>query len=239
MIYAGILAAGLGTRMHRQDMPKPFLPLGEKPIAIHTLEQFFVNPRIDKVIVVVSESWKQFAEDSIARYDAMGTDTIVIAGGENKTLSVKGIVDYIAATWGVSGEDILLTHDAIRPFVTQRMIDGNIETAAKYGAASTVMTTNDTIVASNDSATLSEVPPKQRMFAEQTPQTYKLKTLNAVFKEAEARGVSLGAETELARLYIQQGHTMRFVAGEYSNLKIVNPYDLEVANALLKERGGA
>jgi 2-C-methyl-D-erythritol 4-phosphate cytidylyltransferase len=239
MIYAGILAAGPGTRMHRQDTPKPFLPLGEKPIAIHTLEQFFANPRVEKAIVVVSESWKQFAEDSIARYDAMGTDTAVIAGGENKTLSVKMIVDYIAATRGVFDDDILLTHDAIRPFVTQRMIDENIETASKYGAASTVMTTNDTIVVSNDGSALSEVPPKQRMFAEQTPQTYKLKTLIAVFKEAEARGVMLGEETELARLCIRQGHTMRLVAGEYSNMKIVNPYDLEVANALLKERGGS
>jgi 2-C-methyl-D-erythritol 4-phosphate cytidylyltransferase len=236
MIFAGILAAGVGVRMHRQDMPKPFLPLGEKPIIIHTLEQFCLNPRVDEILVVTHESWRLFAEDAIAKYDPMGTRITVIAGGENKTVSTQMIVNHIAGSRDIQDDDILLAHDAVRPFVTQRMIDENIDMAAKHGAAITVMTTNDTIVVSGDGATLSEVPPKQRMFAEQTPLAFNLRSLHSFFADAVGQGIPLTAETELVRLYMQQGGAIRLVQGEYSNMKIINPYDLEVANALLKER---
>ena len=236
MIYAGILAAGIGARMHRQDMPKPFLPLGGKPIIIHTLEQFYINPRIDRLIIVAPDTWKLYAEDLIHKYGTMRKEVYVITGGENKTVSIQMIVKYIASSWGIHDGDLILTHDAVRPFVTQRMIDENIDTAEKYGAANTVMTTNDTIIVTQDGATLSEIPPKHIMLAAQTPQTYNLITLAEVFEKAAQEGIPLTLETELSRFYAQQGHTVRLIMGEYSNMKIINPYDLEVANALLKER---
>lgn len=236
MIYAGILAAGVGERMHRQDLPKQFLHLGSKPILIHTLEQFYINEQISKVIVVAPDEWKQYAEDLIRQFETMNTDVNVISGGENKTISVKMIVDYIERSFGVFENDILITHDAVRPFITQQMIDNNIETAEKYGAANTVVTTNDTIVVSNDGENLSEVPSKNRMFAEQTPLTFNLNLLLEMYDKARKCGVILEDETELARLYITQGYAMRFVSGEYSNMKIINPYDLEIAEALLRER---
>ncbi|BCK01217.1 D-ribitol-5-phosphate cytidylyltransferase [Anaerocolumna chitinilytica] len=236
MIYAGILAAGVGARMHRQDLPKQFLNLGSKPIIIQTLEQFYINAKVGKVIVVAPEDWTQYAEDLINQYDNMGTEISVIVGGINKTISVKAVVEYITQNYGINDDDILITHDAVRPFITQRMIDDNIETAKKYGAASTVVATNDTIVVSNDGKTLSEVPLKAKMLAEQTPSTFNLKMLSEMFHKVVDNRASIESETELARLYISQGYSMRLVDGEYSNMKIINPYDLEVAEALLRER---
>ncbi|WP_312447542.1 IspD/TarI family cytidylyltransferase [Lacrimispora sp.] len=236
MIYAGIMAAGFGVRMHRQDLPKPFLSLGSRPIIIHTLEQFLINPRVDSIIVVVAETWKTYADDLIRKYNAMGKEIVVISGGESKTESVSLVARYVTEKFGTGDDDILITHDAIRPFVTQRMIDDNIDTAQEYGAASTVMTTNDTIVVSTDGRRLSEIPKKFMMLAEQTPQTFNLKTLKAVFEKAEGEGVRLKDETELARLFLRFGGEIHLVRGEYSNTKIINPYDLEVSNALLRER---
>lgn len=236
MIYAGIMAAGFGVRMHRQDIPKPFLSLGGRPIIIHTLEQFFINPRVDSVIVVVAETWKTYADDLIRKYNTMGKEVTVISGGESKTESVSLVTKYITKKFSMRDEDILITHDAIRPFVTQRMIDENIDVALQYGAASTVMTTNDTIVMSADGKRLSEIPAKFMMLAEQTPQTFNLKAVKIVFDKAEAEGVKLGSETELARLFLRFGGEIYLVRGEYSNTKIINPYDLEISNALLRER---
>ena len=236
MVYAGILAAGMGVRMNRQDLPKPFLQLGKKPIIIHTLEQFFISPQVEKIIVVVHEYWKRYTEDLITKYDAMGKDVVVIAGGANKTASIKMIVEHIGETWRIRDADILLAHDAVRPFITQRMIDENIDTAKRIGAANTVITTNDTIIVTLDGQTLAEIPPKPAMFAQQTPITFKLNLLTEVFKKSAEQGGKLEAETEIARLFVQQGYEMQLVTGEYSNMKIINPYDLEVAEALLKER---
>ena len=236
MVYTGVLAAGIGLRMNRQDMPKPFLPLGKKPIIIHTLEQFFISPNVEKIIVVVHEYWKRYAEDLISKHDTMGKDVVVIAGGANKTASIKMIVEHIDTSRGIDENDILLAHDAVRPFITQRMIDENIETAKKVGAANTVMPTNDTIVVTQDGRTLAEVPPKTAMLAQQTPITFNLKLLNAVFQKTLEQGLALESETEIARIFVQQGYEMQLVHGEYSNMKIINPYDLEVAEALLQER---
>jgi 2-C-methyl-D-erythritol 4-phosphate cytidylyltransferase len=236
MIYAGILAAGLGVRMHRRDLPKQFLPLGEKPIIVHTLEQFFAHPRVGRVIIVAPSTWKVYTEDLMAGYDSMGKEVFVIEGGANKTESIGIAAEYIDGRWGIQGGDILIAHDAIRPFITQRIIDDNLDAAAACGAANTVMRTNDTILVSEDGLSLKDVPDHNRMYAEQTPQTYALPALREALAEASARGMSLRDESELPRLYVRSGRAMRLVRGEYSNMKIINPYDLEVANALLKER---
>jgi len=166
----------------------------------------------------------------------LGKETTVIAGGDSKTESVELATKYIAKSIGAYDDDILITHDAIRPFVTQRIIDDNIETVRAYGAASTVMTTNDTIIVSTDGVNMSEVPRKYQMFAEQTPQTYRLTELLAVFTLATNENTVFSDETALARLFLRYGGEMRLVKGEYSNMKIINPYDLDVANALLVER---
>ncbi len=237
MVYAGIMAAGLGVRMQRQDIPKQFLLLGEKPIIVHTLEQFYIHPRIDKIIVVVPETWKRYTEDLTAKYDRMGKDVLMISGGRNKAESIHMAAQYIENAWGIDEGDILLAHDAIRPFVTQRIIDDNIDFALAHGAANTAMITNDTVIISEDGLVLLDIPDKSVMYAEQTPQTYMLTNLMDAIEAAVRNGVELHEETELSRLYIRHGHEMHLVRGEYFNMKIINPYDLEVANALLKERG--
>jgi len=236
MIYAGILAAGLGVRMHRQDMPKQFLPLGEKPIIVHTLEQFFINPQVGRIVIVAPDRWILYTEDLLARYDTMGKECFVITGGENKAESIDAVARYINETWGVANDDVLIAHDAIRPFVTQRIINDNIDAARRCGAANTAIMTNDAVLVSKDGHLLDEVPPHEIMYAEQTPQTYMLSKLKAALDHAVSNGVKLREENELPRLYIKAGHEMCLVRGEYSNMKIINPYDLEVANALLKER---
>lgn len=236
MVYAGILAAGIGTRMHRQDMPKQYLPLGEKPIIINTLEQFYVNSEIERIIVVVPEEWKLFTEDLLSQYDTMGTEVFVVTGGENKTESVKKVVEYIKENFETDSNDILITHDAVRPFVTGRIIKENIETAKNYGIAGTVMVTNDTIVVSENRKTISNIPQKQTVFAEQTPLTFKFGIIDEIFCEADNKKIVIESETELARLCIKLGKEIHLVNGENQNMKIITPYDLEVANALLREK---
>lgn len=236
MIYAGILAAGQGVRMHRQDMPKQFLQLGEKPIIIHTLEQFFMNSGIGRIVIVAPDEWKVYTEDLLARYKLTGKELTVISGGVNKTESIGFVVRHIENTSGIKDGDILIAHDAIRPFITQRLIDDHISSAQVFGAANTAIVTNDAILVSRGRNILDEVPPHEHMYAQQTPQSYSLIKLKNTLEKAEASGVSLARENELPRLWLNAGHKMCLIRGEYFNMKIINPYDLEVANALIKER---
>lgn len=235
MIYAAILAAGLGQRMHRQDMPKQFLSLGDKPILIHTVEQFLINERIDKLIVAAPSDWMRYTEDLLAKYNFTEKEIVVMLGGANKTESIKKVTDWIAENYTIQDNDILVIHDAIRPFVTQRIINDNIDLAKQYGAANTSIETIDALLTSQNGKVIDEVLFHEVIYAEQTPQTYNLKTLIDVFNHAAATAIDLLTVSELPRLYISCGNTMHMVRGEYSNSKIVHPYDLRVANALLKE----
>ena len=236
MVYAGILAAGMGTRMHRQDLPKQFLPLGEKPLIINTLEQFCINPQVGRIILVVPEEWKLFTEDMLRQYDNMGAEIHIITGGVNKTLSIDKIVQFIRKNWGIDDEDILIAHDGVRPFVTQKIIDDNIASASECGLSVTAAITNDTILVSEDGIEVSDIPRKTKMLAEQTPLTFKLDILTNIFEEAGKNEIPLENETEVVRLCLKLEHTMRIVYSDSSNMKIITPYDLKIANALLVEK---
>ena len=148
MNFGGILAGGKGTRMGKTDLPKQFLMLGEKPIIIHTIEQFLISPAIDEIVVGVPENWIDYTKDIIEKY--CKDDRIhVIEGGKNRNGTIMNICKYICENFK-DKDNIIVTHDAVRPFVTQRIIKENVEICKKIGAADTVISASDTIVESKD-----------------------------------------------------------------------------------------
>lgn len=231
MIYASILAAGT-LRNNKSKLPQPYNLLGEKPLLIHTLEQFCISPKIDKIIVVANRDWIVYTQELIKKHILFPKEIHIIPGGENKNQSISMAVRYIEEQWGIEEEDILLNHDAIRPFVSQRIIDDNIVAGKMYGVANTVMPTVDTIVMSDNGVTAAGIPPKGKMYAEQTPQTFCLKkyldSYNGVRKE------DFEKEEDAVRFLLNQGHIVHLVFGEYSNIKIITDFDTEVANAFLR-----
>lgn len=231
MIYASILAAGT-LRNKKSKLPQPYNLLGEKPILIHTLEQFCISPKIDKIIVVANRDWIVYTQELIKKYILFPKEIHIIPGGENKNLSISMAARYIEEKWGVHEEDIFLNHDAIRPFVSQRIIEDNIIAGKTYGVANTVMPTVDTIVMSDSGVTAASIPPKSKMYSEQTPQTFRLKkyldSYYGIRKEDSEK------EEDAVRFMLNQGHTVHLVSGEYSNIKIITDFDTEVANAFLR-----
>ncbi len=232
MIYASILAAGAFEKNDKRRLPQPYNLLGGKPILIHTLEQFAISPKIDKIIIVANRDWVVYTQELVRKSIMFPKEIYVISGGDNKNLSISLAAKYIEEKWGVNDDDILLNHDAIRPFVSQRIIDDNIEAGKRYGAANTVMPTVDTIVVSDNKLTADSIPPKSKMYSEQTPQTFLLKrfldSYYAFNEEAFER------ENDSVRFLLNQGHDIYLVLGDYSNIKIVTAFDVEVANAFLR-----
>ena len=232
MNYAAILAGGKGLSMHKMDVPKQFMILGSKPIFIHTIEQFLLNGNIDKIIVAAPKDWEIYTIDLLDKQFTENHDISVIKGGKNKNLSIMEAVKYIDEKWGIRKEDILINHDAIRPFVTQRISNDNIQKAAKTGACISAISTIDTIIDSKTGDTVRNIPPKRYMYQEQSPQTFKLSLLKELYNKIEEH--QLDAETDTVRLVSENGYRVEIVKGDYSNIKIVTPYDLQIAEALLR-----
>lgn len=233
MIYAEILAGGKGTRMGNTEMPKQFLKIGNKPVLIHTIEKFLLQPRLDKIIIVSPEPWISHTKDIMNKYitsDLMDK-VCVCAGGADRNESIMKGIAYIENNFGVNDEDIIITHDAVRPFITNRIIEDNIEMALECGATDTVIPAYDTIIKSDDNDYVTEIPVRDKMYQGQTPQSFNIKKLTSYYNSLtdEERKIL----TDAAKIFVIKNEKVRLVQGEIFNIKITSPYDLEVANMLV------
>ncbi len=141
-------------------------------------------------------------------------------------------IRQIEIEYNVDDETIIVTHDSVRPFVTHRIIEENIEYAQKYGACDTAVPATDTIVQSEDNIVISDVPERSKMYQGQTPQTFRLRKLKELYEgltEAEKKIL-----TDAAKIFVMKGEKVYLVEGEVSNIKITYPYDLRVAETLIQ-----
>lgn len=236
MIYAEILAGGNGTRMGTTDMPKQFLMLGSKPVFIHTIEQFLMNPTIDGVIVCCPKQWTFHANDMIRKFIKSNREKLhIVCGGESRNDSILCGCKFILEKFGFKDDDIMITHDAVRPFITQRIINDNIAKAIQYGAVDTVVEAFDTIVESVDATTIQSIPVRNNMYQGQTPQSFNLNKLYTILRSLTVEEEQI--LTDACKAFVLKGEKVYLVKGELYNMKITTSYDLKVANALVSIGG--
>ena len=230
MNFALILAGGLGTRMGSTQKPKQFLNLGSKPILIHTVEKFSILNDFEKIIVLTPKEWINYTKDLISNYDF--NNVVVIEGGELRIDTVNEGMEYILDNYD-GNNHIIVTHDAVRPFVSYRIIKENIECAEKYGASDTVILATDTIVESKNNEDITDIPVRDFMYQGQTPQSFKLDKLKSFYDNLdEDEKIKL---SDACKLFVLNNERVHLVEGDVSNIKITHPYDLKVANFILEE----
>ena len=233
-VYAIILAGGIGQRMGNMEKPKQFIELKGKPILVHTVEKFFLYPEFDEILVLTPKQWMNHTENLLKKYLRDGYPRIkVIEGGNTRNETLMNGIRYIEENEKLDDETIIVTHDAVRPFVTTRIIKENIQAAKECGACDTVIPATDTIVISTDDISINEIPNRNFMYQGQTPQSFKgkmLKELYASLSEEEKKIL-----TDAAKICVIKGKKVKLVSGEVYNIKITYPYDIDVAKSLLKE----
>ncbi|WEG13141.1 2-C-methyl-D-erythritol 4-phosphate cytidylyltransferase [Pullulanibacillus sp. KACC 23026] len=235
MIYAEILAGGKGTRMGNIDMPKQFLTLKSKPIIIHTVEKFLLNQRFDQIIIVAPREWIHHTRSLIDKYLGNQERLVVVEGGSNRNESIMSGIRYIESQFGLTDEDVIVTHDSVRPFLTHRIIEENINGAIEYGAVDTVIAAYDTIIESKDGEFITQIPVRDYMYQGQTPQSFNIKKLVALYQGLTNEQKEI--LTDACKIFTINDEAVKIVKGELFNIKITTPYDLKIANALFEERG--
>lgn len=230
MNYVGLLAGGNGTRMGKTELPKQFLSLGNKPIIIHTLEQFIISENIDKIIIAVPANWISYTENIVKKY-CNSNKVVIIKGGNSRNETIMEICQYITENNNINQDDLLITHDAVRPFLTQRIIEENIQYAKDYDAVDTVIPAYDTIVESNNHDTLSNIPIRDNMYQGQTPQTFKILELMETYNTLSEEEKKI--LTDAAKIYVLKNKKVKMVMGEIYNMKITTQYDFKLANLMI------
>lgn len=230
-IFAAILAGGVGTRMQSAEKPKQFLEVGGKPIIIHTIEKFISIENFTKILVLTPEDWVDYTRDLIENY--MGTDSgvLVLPGGSDRNETLMCALAYIEEHYKVDADTILVTHDAVRPFVTERIIRENMEAAGLYGACGTAIPATDTIVQSRDGKYMHSIPDRSCMYQQQTPQSFRvtlLKETYALLNEEERKSL-----TDACKILVLKGVPVYMVMGDPCNIKITYPEDLLLSEVLV------
>ena len=231
MILAAILGGGIGSRMGNMNTPKQYLQLGSRPILVHTVEKFLVHPQVERVVVLTPPSWLGFTQDILNEHLPKNHGVAVIPGGEKRNDTLRRALEYIKEHFGDDEDHILLTHDAVRPFVTHRIISENIIAAQKHGACDTVVPASDTIVHSGDGAFISTIPERKTMYQGQTPQSFKCNKLRALIESLSPEEEAV--LTDACKIFALRGEPVALVPGEVHNIKITFPFDLKVAHAML------
>jgi len=237
-----IPAAGLGTRMaptpvggkskKKSSRSKQFTELGGTPILIHTLRKF-------AAVEAVSEVWIALRENEIAGFRSQLESEVkdikkkveLVIGGQHRQQSVENALNAVA----VGPDEIVLVHDAVRPFVTPEIIEQVIEAAQKYGAAIAGLPAVDTVKQverTADGALVKATIPRASIVMAQTPQGFRYSIIKKAFDEAAADGF-LG--TDEASLVERSGHAVAVVMGSPRNIKITAPADMELAEFYLRK----
>ena len=236
MILAGLVAGGTGTRM-KQNMPKQFLTVGGEPILVRTLRVFLNSEQVDGILIGVPSDYVTYTEELVQGLlceEKSAKRVIVTAGGNSRNETLKCLTEAAVSEFGATDSDIFVTHDAVRPFVTQQMIAANVTAMEQAPAASTAIPACDTILLSMEGRTVDSVPKRSMAYQAQTPQTARFGIFRTIL-EGLPSGES--AATDLCGLCERKGIKAVLVPGDASNNKITGPLDLALAEAILKERG--
>jgi len=221
-------AAGLGTRMApaggRPQNSKQYSELGGVPILLHTLRKFAAAPGVTEIYLALRQAESKAFLD-LLEADKLAKPVRVVEGGENRQQSVANALAAVKA----EDDDIVLVHDAVRPFVGQETIVHVIEAAAKHGAAIAGVPAVDTIKQverTAEGAVIRATIPRAQVVMAQTPQGFRYDVLKKAFDEAMRDGF---VGTDESSLVERSGHEVQVVMGSPRNMKITTPADMELA----------
>ena len=225
-VLAILPAAGSGKRMGIRTH-KPFVKLAGKELVLYALKALDSSPDISGIIVACS-AVNMARLTRLIRRSHIKKIAAIVKGGKTRSESVHNALCCADAC-----ADIILIHDAARPFVSRRTIRETVSAAKKYSASLAAVPVKPTIKqAGGKGLFVSRTIDRSSLWEAQTPQVFKRSVLLAAYKKA---GKNAGRFTDDASLVENCGKRVKLVMGDYNNIKITTPVDLEIAEAILKK----
>jgi 2-C-methyl-D-erythritol 4-phosphate cytidylyltransferase/2-C-methyl-D-erythritol 2,4-cyclodiphosphate synthase len=224
MHVTAIIAAGGAGRRLGAAKPKQLIDIGGGSMLQHSVRAFLTHPRISDVVVVIPPGQAAFAY--LGEPGDLRRLRTVEGGARRQDSVANGFGAASAAS------DVILIHDAARPFVTADLIDRTIDAAAAHGAAIAALQSRDTIKRVDAAGTIVDTIPRETIYLAQTPQGFR----REVLAEAIALGRDGADATDEALLAERAGYKVHVVDGDPGNVKVTTREDLEAARARLAPR---
>lgn len=233
MIFGSILAGGSGKRMDRHNIPKQFIDLCGKPIIIHTIERMLNIEDFDYIYIAINPEYKEHLEKILDDFKLnTNKKIIIIDGGKERIDSVQNIIN---AVFKVNNDDndIIVLHDAVRPFTSRKILKDCIKAAQEFGATIAAIPAVDTMLVSKDGDFLNTVPDRKTILHGQAPDGFKIGILKKAIESLsnEEREYITGT----AQICCVKGYPVKVIQGDIRNMKITVEQDLKLAELIFKE----
>jgi len=224
MNSAIIVAAGKGTRMG-PSVDKLFLEVAGRPVVLHTWQRFNDVSCIDDIVIVVRDGMQSAFRELAGRYNLKKAHRFV-PGGAERQASVWNGLEALS-----SGAEIVAIQDAARPATSETLIAATIAAARETGAAVAAQVVTDTIKESADGKFIARTVDRSRLWAVQTPQTFRVEVIRRALNEVRRRGLQVTDDTAACELI---GQPVQLVAAVEPNPKVTLPGDLAYIEMLLR-----
>jgi 2-C-methyl-D-erythritol 4-phosphate cytidylyltransferase len=219
-----LLMGGEGSRFG-SPTPKQLHRLAGKKVYQHTLEQFLKLPQFDEILLVCAAPWCSEVAEEISIYQ--DARLRVVKGGATRQES-----SYLGIKACSSGTQIVVIHDAVRPFVTSEILRANIDGAILHGAVDTCIPSADTIVYAESQDTIGAIPRRSDYWRGQTPQSFYLPLILRAHEKALRNEITNSSDD--CSLVLGLGHPVKIIQGSENNLKITTELDLFLAEQILR-----
>ncbi len=174
MIYGAMLAGGVGSRMKSAVIPKQFLEVDGKPIIIYTLQNMLKVDRFDYIYIATHKDYLAYMKEMVQKYTDKPEKVRIIEGGKERMDSIHNVTDAILKDEGVHEDDVIVIHDAVRPLVTEKILNDSIDAAGTYGACVCGLPAVDTMLYSEDGKVVTTIPERSKLFNGQAPDSFSL-----------------------------------------------------------------
>ena len=236
MNYGVILASGKGKRMKTLSIPKQYYLINRKPIFIYTLLAMLESKVFDRIYIAIHNDYIDMVNGYIKKFiDKDNINNIhIVIGGKERIDTIHNVIKEIAKN-GISSDDVIVLHDAVRPFVTKQILEDSVKYARKYGAVVASMPAEDTMLISNDGDLIESIPNRNTLFRGQAPDSFRLQTLLELEdKLSEDDKKIITGTSQICSL---NNYPMHMIKGDAINFKITTDGDLEIArNIILAKR---
>lgn len=230
MNIAILLAAGNGTRM-KTTQPKQFQSINGLPLFAYSLLTFHQHPFIDSIIIVTQNSYQKRLSAWVKKHHFDKVKKVIVGGNSRQESVYLGLQSI---TFWAKTDDIVLIHDAARPFVSASLIDKHIQLHDRSFAVNTVIPVTDTILSSKDGEHLDAVLNRNELYQVQTPQSFHYGTLYQAHQKAKELQITNASDD--IQLMSLMNISVSLVLGEQENMKITYPQDILLMKVILKEK---
>ncbi len=233
MIYGALLAGGSGTRIKSSNIPKQFILVNDKPIIVYTIQNMFKVKRFDCLYVAVHKDFYEYMQEMVEKFIPEKDKVRIILGGKERMDTIHNVIDAIQSENGITDEDVIVIHDSVRPFVTEKILNDSIDAAIKHGAVVTALPASDTIIHSEDREVVSEIPDRSKVFHGQAPDSFNLKLL--IEMEDNLTEEQKKIITGTSQICTFNNKQLHMIEGDAINFKITTDSDLVIVRSILEK----